>query len=110
MNSMSKAKLKIRKGDTVKILSGKDKGQTGKVLRVLPAARKVVVENVNMHTKFQKSRRAGQPGTQVRLSSPMGISKVMLIDDSSGKTTRIGYQTLENGTKQRISRKSGKAV
>ncbi len=107
---MSKAKLKIRKGDTVKILSGKDKGQTGKVLRVFPEIRKVVVENVNMHTKFQKARKAGQPGTQIRLSSPLPISKVMLVDSNSGKTTRVGYLALDNGTKQRIGRASGKAV
>ena len=107
---MSKAKLKIRKGDTVKVLSGKDKGQTGKVIRVYPSARKVVVENVNMHTKFKKSRQAGQPGTQITLASPLPVSKVMLVDSNSGKTTRIGYLALDNGTKQRIGRSSGKAV
>ncbi len=102
-------KLKIRKGDTVKIISGKDKGKTGKVLRVLPALAKVVVENINVHTKFEKSRRAGQPGQKISVTSPMGISKVMLIDNS-GKPTRIGYQFLDNGTKQRIGKASGKAV
>lgn len=107
---MSKVKLKIRKGDTVKILSGKDKGQTGKVLRVIPEISKVVIENVNIHTKFQKARQAGKPGTQIKLPSPLAISKVMLIDSNSGKPTRVGFQILENGTKQRISRKSGKAI
>lgn len=107
---MAQAKLKIRKGDTVKVLSGKDKGKEGKILRVLPAAQKVVIENVNMHTKFRKARQAGQPGQQITLPSPLPISKVMLIDNNSGKPTRIGYQTLENGTKQRIGRNSGKAV
>ncbi|MDQ3018686.1 MAG: 50S ribosomal protein L24 [bacterium] len=107
---MSQAKLKIKKGDTVKILSGKNKGLTGKVLRVIPTINKVVVENVNMHTKFQKARRAGQPGTQITLPSPLQISKVMLIDSDTGKPTRVGFQILENGNKQRISRKSGKAV
>ncbi len=102
-------KLKIRKGDTVKVISGKDKGKTGKVLRVLPEPAKVVVENIAVHTKFQKNRQAGQPGQKVSLSSPIAISKVMLID-SAGKPTRTGYQFLEDGTKQRIAKSNGKIV
>lgn len=107
---MSKAKLKIKKGDTVKVLSGKDKGKTGKVLRVLPSINKVVVENVNMHTKFERSRRAGQPGQRITFAGALAASKVMLIDPNSGHPTRIGYQILENGTKQRIAKQSGKAI
>ncbi len=107
---MSHSKLKIRKGDTVKILSGKDKGKQGKVIRVIPTINKVVVENVNIHTKFQKARQAGKPGTKITLPSPLHISKVMLIDSNSGKPTRVGFTILENGTKQRIGRSSGKAV
>ncbi len=101
--------LKIRKGDTVRVISGKDKGKTGKVLRVLPAMAKVVVENVNIHTKFEKSRRPGQPGQKISSASPFAVSKVMLID-GSGNPTRVGYQFLENGTKQRIGKASGKAI
>jgi large subunit ribosomal protein L24 len=107
---MSQINLKIRKGDTVKVLSGKDKGKQGKVLRVFPTTRKVTVENVNMHTRFEKGRTRRQVGQQVTSASPIAISKVMLIDSSSGKPTRVGYQILENGTKQRIGRKSGKAI
>lgn len=107
---MSKAKLKIKKGDTVKVLSGKDKGKTGKVLRVLPTAGKVVVENVNMHTKFERSRRAGQPGQRITFAGALAASKVMVVDPNSGNPSRIGYQILENGTKQRIAKKSGKAI
>ncbi len=107
---MSKAKLKIKKGDTVKVLSGKDKGKTGKVLRVLPSVSKVVVENVNMHTKFERSKRAGQPGQKITFAGAMASSKVMVIDPHSGNPTRIGYQILENGTKQRIAKQSGKAI
>lgn len=102
-------KLKIRKGDTVKVISGKDKGKTGKVLRVVPAAGKIVIENINIHTKFEKSRRAGQPGTKISTASPMPVSKVMLID-SSGNPTRVSYKFLDNGTKQRIGKASGKAI
>lgn len=108
---MTQVKLKIKKGDTVKVLSGKDKGKTGKVLRVLPSLRKVVVENANMHTKYEKPRGTRQRiGQKISFASPMSVSKVMLIDTHSGKPTRVGYQILEDGTKQRIAKKSGKAV
>lgn len=107
---MSHPKMKIKKGDTVKVLSGKDKGKTGTVLRVYPLARKVVVENVNVHTKFQKGRSARQISQQITFPGPMNASKVMLIDSNSGQPTRVGYKTLENGTKQRIAKKSGKAI
>lgn len=102
--------MKIKKGDTVKILSGKDKGKTGKVIRVLPKIGKVVIENVNLHTKFEKSKTTGQPGQKIVLPSPMSVSKVMLVDSNSGNPTRVGYKMLENGTKQRIAKASGKAV
>lgn len=102
--------LKIKKGDTVKVLSGKDKGKTGKVLAVFPKILRATVEGVNIHTKFEKSRRAGQPGTKVSLPSPLTISKLQLIDSNSGKPTRVGYTRLENGTKQRIAKQSNKAV
>lgn len=103
-------KMKIKKGDTVKILSGKDKGKTGTVLRALPGLGKVVVENVNVHTKFAKGRTSRQVGQKISLSSPINVSKVMLIDTNSGQPSRVGYKTLENGTKQRIAKRSGKAI
>lgn len=103
-------KLKIKKGDTVKVLSGKDKGKTGKILSVDAKTGKVVVENVNVHTHFEKSRKAGQPGTRVAAPAPLPAGKVQLIDPASGNPTRVGYTILENGTRQRIARKTGKAV
>lgn len=102
--------MKIRKGDTVKVLSGKDKGKTGKVLSVHPEMNKVVVEGVNLHTRFQKSRKAGQPGTKVTLPSPMSVAKVQLVDSSSGKPSRVGFKLLDNGTKQRIAKRSQQPV
>lgn len=107
---MTQLKMKIKKGDKVKVLSGKDKGKTGTVLRAMPSIGKVVVENVNMHTKFEKGKTARQPGQKITFAGSMHVSKVMLIDSNSGKPSRIGYEVLENGTKQRIARKSGKAV
>lgn len=103
-------KFKIKKGDTVKILSGKDKGKTGKILQMMPKQGKVVVENANMHTRFQKSKQAGQPGQKVVFAAGMSISKVMLIDSNSGKPSRVGYKFLESGSKQRIAKVSAKAT
>lgn len=107
---MSSFKLRIKKGDTVKVLSGKDKGKTGKVMRVFPKDNLVVVENVNMHTRFEKSKKANQPGQKVSFTSPLPVSKVQLVDSNSGKPSRTGFNLLDNGSKQRIARKSGKAV
>lgn len=107
---MSNIKLKIKKGDTVKILSGKDKGKTGKVLRVLPEIRKVAVENVNIHTRFERSKKANQPGQKIEFPGPLPISKVQLVDSNSGKPTRVAYKILDSGNKQRVARKSGKAI
>lgn len=103
-------KLKLKKGDTVKVLSGKDKGKTGKIITVLPKSGKIVVENVNLHTRFERSRKAGEKGKKVTFSSPMHAGKVMLVDPNSGGTTRVGYKFLENGNKQRMAKSSGKAV
>lgn len=103
-------KMKIKKGDTVKVLSGKDKGKTGKVLTVDSKLGSVVVEAVNLHTRFQRSKKAGQPGTRMTTPSPLPAGKLQLVDPASGKPTRLGYKVLENGTKQRIAKKSGQAV
>jgi large subunit ribosomal protein L24 len=89
MSSM--VKMKIRKGDTVTVLSGKDKGKTGKVIKVMPKIGKVIVEDINTHTKFEKSKTAGKPGQQVKISSPLPVSKVMLLDSNSGRPSRVGY-------------------
>ena len=103
-------KLRIKKGDTVKVLSGKDKGKEGKVMEVFPKFSKAVVENVNMHTRFEKSKKAGQPGKKVVFSSPMHISKLQLMDPNSGEPSRVGYTILENKTKQRMAKASNKAI
>ncbi len=103
-------KLRIKKGDTVKVLSGKDKGKTGKVLEVLPRQAKVVVENVNVHTRFERSRQEGVASQKISFPAPLPVGKVMLIDPNSGNGSRIGYTFLENGNKQRIAKSSGKAV
>ena len=107
---MNNIRMKIKTGDTVKVLSGKDKGKTGKVLKVLPKIGKVMVENVGLHTKFERARKAGEPGKKVTFFANIPVSKVMLIDPNSGQSTRVKFTFLENGFKQRIAKASGKAV
>ena len=102
--------LKIKKGDTVKVISGKDKGKTGKVLMVHPKDFKIVVENVNMHTRFEKGKQGQQGGKKIVFSAPFPVSKVMIVDVNSGLPSRVGFKLLENGTKQRIGKSSGKAI
>lgn len=103
------ATMKVKKGDSVKVLSGKEKGKTGTVIEVRPANRTVVVEGLNIHHRFQKAGQ-GKPGTQVQFPGAMSASKVMVIDPKSGKPSRIGYTFLENGGKQRTFKASGTAV
>ncbi len=107
---MNNIRLKIKTGDTVKILSGKDKGKTGKVIKVMPKIGKLVVENVNLHTKFERAKKAGEKGKKVTFFGGLPISKVMLVDPHSGNPSRVNYTFLENGNKQRIAKASGKAV
>lgn len=106
---MTLAKLKIKKGDTVKVLSGKDKGKTGTVLRVIPSIGRVVVESINMHTRFQKARKTGEKGTQVSFPGALPISKLQLVDPGTGKPTRVKI-VLEDGKRVRVGKKSGKNI
>ncbi|HVY67466.1 MAG TPA: 50S ribosomal protein L24 [Patescibacteria group bacterium] len=107
---MNHPKLKIKTGDTVKILSGKDKGKTGKVIKVYPKLARVVVENVNQHTRYERAKKAGEQGKKVTFPAALSVSKVMLIDPNSGNPSRVGFTFLDNGNKQRVGKDSGKAV
>ena len=107
---MSMNKLRIKTGDTVKVLSGKDKGKTGKVIKVLPKIGKVMVENVNLHTRFERSKKTGEGGKKVTFFGALPVSKVMLLDPNSGQSSRVTFTFLENGSKQRMAKASGKAV
>ncbi|WP_131741157.1 50S ribosomal protein L24 [Actinomadura roseirufa] len=102
--------MKIRKGDEVVVIAGKDKGATGKVLRVDPRAERVVVEGVNLITKNIKAdqQRAGKESGRVTVEAPLHVSNVALVED--GKPVRAGYRVDEDGTKVRISRRSGKEI
>jgi large subunit ribosomal protein L24 len=105
--------MKIHKGDTVLVISGKDKGAKGKVLRAYPATNKVLVEGVNRikkHTPISTNQRGAQSGGIVTQEAPIHVSNVMIVD-SDGKPTRVGYRTdEETGKKVRISRRNGKDI
>jgi large subunit ribosomal protein L24 len=102
-------KLKIRKGDTVKVIAGESKNQTGKVLEVLLADRKVIVERVNLVSKHTKPNAKNTQGGIVKQEAAIHISNVMLVDPSSGKPTRVGRK-MEDGKRIRYAKKSGEVI
>ena len=101
---------KIKKGDTVVILSGKDKGKTGEVTQSLPKDGKVVVAGVNVITRHRKPSQTNPQGGIDRFEAPMHISKVALADPKSGKPTRVRFEVKKDGTKVRIAVKSGETI
>ena len=102
--------LRIKRGDKVVVISGKDKGKTGKVMKVFPAENTVVIENINLIKKAVKKNDQYPQGGFIELEKPLHISKVMLIDPKSNKSTRVRINVLKDGTKVRISKKSGETV
>ena len=104
--------MKIKKGDDVIVIAGKDKGATGKVILADPKRERVVVEGVNMvkrHTKeTNQGPRGAKEGGVVTKEGPIHVSNVMLLEN--GKRTRVGYRVNEDGTKVRISRRTGKEI
>jgi len=110
MGGVGRMKLHVKTGDTVVILSGKDKGKTGKILQVSPKEQKVIVEGCNMVTKHVKPRKMGQAGGIVKAEGAMYACKVQLVDPKTGKGTRSGQKVSENGSKVRISRASGEEI
>ena len=100
--------MKIKKNDTVLVITGKDKGKTGKVLRTIPAENRIVVEGVNIQTKHQKAKQ-DVPAQIVKVEGPIDASNVLYYDKKAGKGSRIGYK-IENGKKVRISKASGQAI
>ncbi|HWA00437.1 MAG TPA: 50S ribosomal protein L24 [Caulobacterales bacterium] len=98
---------KIKKGDTVVVLAGKDKGATGKVLEVRPAEARVLVEGVNMAKRHTKPSVGVPQGGVISKEAPIHISNVAVRDPSTGKPTRIGFKTHADGRKVRIAKRSG---
>ncbi len=102
--------MKIKKGDTVIVVAGKDKDKTGKVIQAMPAENRVIVENVNMVTKHKKPNQRVQQGGIVHQEAPINVSNVMILDPKEKVATRIGYKMLENGKKVRVAKKSGEIL
>ncbi|MCI9469213.1 MAG: 50S ribosomal protein L24 [Oscillospiraceae bacterium] len=98
--------MKIKTGDNVIVLSGKDKGKTGKVLRADPKGQKVIVEGVNVATKHQRPRKQGEEGGIIKIETPIYASKLQVVCPKCGKATRVGHK-IENGTKSRVCKKCG---
>lgn len=98
--------MKIKKGDNIIAISGKDKGKQGKVIKTLPKDRSVIVENINLKKKHQKPKTGGKKGEKIETPRPISVSSVMLICKNCGKPVRVGYKIL-NGKKIRICKKCG---
>ena len=101
--------MHVKKGDTVKVISGKDKGKTGVVLTALPKKDRVLVEGVNIIKKHTKPNQANPQGGIVSQEAAIHVSNVMLLDPKSGEPTRVGYK-VEDGKKVRVAKKSGEIL
>ncbi|MGH3510911.1 MAG: 50S ribosomal protein L24 [Pseudonocardiaceae bacterium] len=104
--------MRIRKGDTVVVIAGKDKGAKGKVIQAYPDAGRVLVEGVNRikkHTRISRTQRGAQSGGIVTQEASIDVSNVMVVD-SSGKPARVGYRNDDEGKRVRVSRRTGKDV
>lgn len=104
--------MRVRKGDTVVVISGKDKGAKGRVIQAYPDTSRVLVEGVNRikkHTRVSRTQRGAQSGGIVTQEATIDVSNVMVID-SDGKPTRVGYRTDDEGKRVRVSRRGGKDI
>ena len=104
------ATLKIKKGDTVYVLSGDDKGKTGRVLNILREEGKAIVEGVNIVSKSTKPNAKAPQGGIIKKEAPIDLSNLAVIDPKSGKPTRVGFRFNEDGKKVRYSKKSGEEI
>lgn len=98
--------MNIKKGDNVIVIAGKDRGKTGKVVKVLPKKSRIVVEGLNKVKRHERPRRQGAKGQVVEVAMPMHVSNVMLVDPSSGKRTRFGVKAV-GGKRVRVSKRGG---
>ena len=101
--------MNIKKDDKVVVLSGKDKGKQGKVIKADPKAMKVIVEGVNIATKHQKPRKQGEEGGIIKVETPIYASKVQLVCPKCGKATRVGHK-IADGKKLRVCKKCGAEI
>ncbi|MBQ6167455.1 MAG: 50S ribosomal protein L24 [Muribaculaceae bacterium] len=104
------ATLKIKKGDTVYVLAGDDKGKTGRVLEILREKGKAIVEGVNIVSKSTKPNANAPQGGIIKKEAPINLSDLAVVDPKSGKPTRVGFRFNEDGKKVRYSKKSGEEI
>ena len=102
-------KFRLRKGDDVVVISGRDKGKTGSILRVIRSEDRVIVNGINMVKRHTRPSQA-QPGGIVDKEAPIHISNVALADPKDGSATRVGYKFLEDGRKVRVAKQSGEVI
>ena len=102
-------KFKIRKGDRVAILSGKDKGKTGEILKMIPDVRRAIVQGVNMVKRHTAPSQSGAGGV-VEKEASIHVSNISLIDPKDDRATRVGFKSLEDGRKVRYAKKSGEVI
>jgi large subunit ribosomal protein L24 len=98
-------KMKIKKGDRVVVITGRDKGKQGEVIRVLPEENRVVIQGINMRQRHRKARTQTEQSQIVSFEAPIHASNVAHIDPASGKPTRVGYKFLDDGRKVRVARR-----
>lgn len=103
-------KMKIKKGDDVIVLTGKNKGQKGKIEKVMPKENKIIVSGVNIVKKHQKADAMGNKSQVVEIAKPIDASNVALMDPKDGKAVKVGYKTLKDGKKVRVSKRSGEII
>jgi large subunit ribosomal protein L24 len=104
--------MRVRKGDTVLVIAGKDKGAKGRVIQAYPDTGRVLVEGINRikkHTRVSRTQRGAQSGGIVTQEASIDVSNVMVVD-SDGKPSRVGYRTDDEGKRVRVSRRSGKDI
>ena len=102
--------MRLKKNDTVKILAGKDKGLTGKIVKVDPEKERVYVQGANMVSKAMKKRNQQDQGGIVKIEAPVHVSNVALVINKSGETSKVGYKIDASGKKVRYAKKTGEVV
>lgn len=106
---MTNATMKIKKGDQVVVIAGKDKGKKGEVLKAIPTERRVIVQGVNVMKKHKKPTQFSAGGIE-SVEASIHVSNVALVDPKKGKATRVGYKVLKDGQKVRVAKASGEQV
>jgi large subunit ribosomal protein L24 len=101
---------RIKKGDTVLVITGADRGKQGEVLRMLPKEERAVVQGVNIAKKHTKPKGMGQPGGIVEAEATIHVSNLKLVDPASGKPTKVGFRVLDGGQKVRVAKATGAVI